>query len=61
MADEKFDKVVLEIPGEPAKELTPGQFRAFPIAQRVDLLVKGCFKFYKNGVVLTPLEALRVS
>lgn len=60
MAEEKFDKVVLEVPGEPAKEMTPEQFRAFPIAQRVDLLIKGYFKFYKNGAALSPLEALRV-
>ena len=59
MAEEKFDKVVLEAPGEPVKELTPEEFRAFPLAKRVDLLVKGQFKFYKNGAVLSPLEALK--
>ncbi len=61
MAEEKFDKVVLEVPGEAAKELTPEQFRAFPIAQRVDLLVKGQFKFFKSGAPVSPMEALRAS
>ncbi len=61
MADEKFDKVVLEIPGEGAKDLTPDEFRAFPIAKRVDLLVKGQFKFFKDGKLVSAMEALRVS
>ncbi|GEM_PF-4552035 len=59
MAEERFDKVVLEMPGEPVKELTPAEFRAFPIAKRVDLLVKGYFKFYKNGASVSALEALK--
>ena len=58
MADEKFDKVTMEIPGEGAKDLTPGEFRAVPIAKRVDLLVKGQFKFFKDGKPVPAMEAL---
>jgi len=61
MADEKFDKVVMEIPGEGMKELTPVEFRALPIAKRVDLLVKGYFKFFKEGKPVPAMEALKVS
>lgn len=60
MANEKFDKVILESPEEGTKELTPEQFRAIPIGKRVDLLVKGCFKFFKDGQVISPAEALKV-
>ena len=61
MGNEKFDKVILESPDEGTKELTPDQFRAIPIAKRVDMLVKGHFKFYKGGVLVPPMEALKVS
>ena len=61
MADEKFDKVVMEVPGEGSKELTPVEFRAVPIAKRVDLLVKGQFKFFKGGQPVSAMEALKVS
>jgi hypothetical protein len=61
MANEKFDKVILEIPGEETKALTPEEFRAIPIARRVDLLCKGQFKFYKEGAALLPMDALKAS
>ena len=61
MAEEKFDRVILESPEEGNKELTPEQFRAIPIAQRVDRLVKGQFKFFKNGQPVSPMDALKVS
>ena len=60
MANEKFDKVIMESPEGGTKELTQDQFRAIPIAQRVDLLVKGKFKFFKDGQAVTPMEALKV-
>jgi hypothetical protein len=60
MADEKFDKVVMESPGEAPREMTPQEFRAVPIAKRVDLLVKGQFKFYKGGQPVSPMEALKI-
>ncbi len=61
MADEKFDKVMMEIPGEETKELSPAEFKALPIAKRVDLLVKGYFKFFKDGKPIPAMEALKVS
>jgi hypothetical protein len=61
MADEKFDRVMMEIPGEGTKPLTPEEFRAFPIVKRVDMLVKGQFKFFKDGKAISAMEALRAS
>ena len=59
MAEEKFDKVILQKPGEEAREITPEAFRAIPLGERVDLLVKGCFKFYKDGQPVSALEAMK--
>jgi hypothetical protein len=61
MANEKFDKVVLESPEEGMKQFTPDEFRAIPIAKRVDLLCKGQFKFYKDGVPVPAMDALKAS
>ena len=61
MAEEKFDKVMMEIPGEGTKQLTLEEFRAIPIAKRVDMLVKGHFKFFKDGKAISAMEALRAS
>ena len=61
MANEKFDKVVLESPEEGTKQLTPDEFRAIPIAKRVDMLCKGQFKFFKDGAAVQAMDALRAS
>jgi hypothetical protein len=61
MANEKFDQVILESPEEGVKPLTPDEFRAIPIAKRVDMLCKGQFKFFKDGAAVAPMDALRAS
>ena len=59
MAEEKFDKVILEKPGESPRQMTPEEFRAIPLSDRVSLLVQGSFKFFKDGQPVSALEAMK--
>jgi hypothetical protein len=61
MAEEKFDKVILVIEGEPLKELTFEGFKALPLDKRVDMLVKNQLSFFKNGQSISPMDALKFS
>ena len=61
MADEKFDKVIMEIEGQAAKELTYVDFKALPLDKRVEMLVKNQLSFFKNGAAISPMDALKFS
>lgn len=61
MAEEKFDKVIMEIEGQAPKELTFEAFKALPLDKRVEMLVKNQFSFFKNGQAVSPMEALKFS
>ncbi len=59
-SENKFDQVMFHDPIGGAKTMTPEEFRAIPIAKRVDWLCKGWFKFYREGNPVPAIEALKV-
>jgi hypothetical protein len=39
--------------------LTPAEFYAIPLADRIQLLTKKCLKFEKNNLPISPVDALK--
>jgi hypothetical protein len=60
-SDYNFDKAILESLTDGIKTYSPEEFQAISIVQRVEMLCRGQFKFYKNGNLVPAIEALRVS
>jgi hypothetical protein len=54
-----FDRATLSYPDGRRVELTPSEFYALPLSQRIELLTGGRFKFEKDRQQISPLEALK--
>jgi hypothetical protein len=55
-----FDHV--ELPGrgdEPRRRLSPQEFEALPLEQRVSLLVQGTLRFYRGEREVRAVEAMK--
>jgi hypothetical protein len=54
-----FDRAMVTYPDGRLASLTPDQFYAIPLAERIQLLTSRCLKFEKNNLPIAPFDALR--
>jgi hypothetical protein len=54
-----FDRATITYPDGRVAQLTPAEFYALPLGERIELLTGGRMKFEKNNAPVSPLEALR--
>ncbi|MFL6244429.1 MAG: hypothetical protein ACJ74H_00265 [Thermoanaerobaculia bacterium] len=54
-----FDRATITYPDGRVAQLTPAEFYALPLGERIELLTGGRMKFEKDKMPVSPLEALR--
>ena len=54
-----FDRATITYPDGRIAQLTPAEFYALPLGERIELLTGGRMKFEKNNMPVSPLEALK--
>ena len=54
-----FDRALVKYPDGRSATLTPAEFYAIPLADRINLLTNKCLKFEKNNQPIAPYDALR--
>jgi hypothetical protein len=54
-----FDRVLVTYPDGRLVSLTPTEFFAIPLAERIQLLTSRCLKFEKDNLPIAPFDALR--
>ena len=54
-----FDKAVVQSEDGAEQTLDPNEFLAIPLGERIQWMTKSKIKFYRNGQLISPLEAVR--
>lgn len=54
-----FDWATISYPDGRVAKVTPPEFYAIPLGQRIELLTSSKIRFEKNQAPISPLEALR--
>ena len=54
-----FDKAIILTPDGREKLVSPTEFLAIPLGERIELLTASKIKFYRGGQIISPLDALR--
>jgi len=54
-----FDRATVSYPDGKIVQLTPNEFYAVPLSNRIELLTGGRIKFEKDSQPITALEALK--
>ncbi len=54
-----FDRATISYPDGRIAQLTPAEFYALPLGERIELLTGGRMKFEKDNRPVSPLEALK--
>ena len=54
-----FDRATITYPDGRIAQLTPAEFYAIPLGERIELLTSGRMKFEKDRQPISALEALR--
>jgi hypothetical protein len=54
-----FDRALVTYPDGRLASLTPGEFYAIPLAERIDLLTTKRLKFEKDNQPISPFDALK--
>jgi hypothetical protein len=54
-----FDRATISYPDGRIAQLTPAEFYALPLGERIELLTGGRMKFEKDKQPISPLEALK--
>lgn len=54
-----FDRATISYPDGRIAQLTPAEFYALPLGERIELLTGGRMKFEKDKLPISPLEALK--
>ena len=54
-----FDRALVTYPDGRSTTLTPAEFYAIPLADRINLLTTKCLKFEKGNQPISPLDALK--
>lgn len=54
-----FDRATISYPDGRIAQLTPAEFYALPLGERIEMLTQGRMKFEKDRQPVSPLEALR--
>jgi len=56
-----FDRALVTYPDGRSANLTPAEFYAIPLADRIELLTSKCLKFEKDNQPIAPYDALKKS
>jgi hypothetical protein len=56
-----FDRVELDHPNDGLKILSPQEFKALSAVEKVQWIGQGRFQFFRAGVRVPPLEALKAN
>ena len=56
-----FDKAVIQMPEGRERLVSPSEFIAIPLGERIELMTASRIKFYRGGQVISPLDAVRRS
>ena len=54
-----FDKAIIRMPGGQEKLVSPAEFLAIPLGDRIEMMTSSRIKFYRGGQVISPLDAVR--
>jgi hypothetical protein len=54
-----FDRATITYPDGRIAQLTPEQFYAIPLGERIELLTGGRMKFEKDNQPVSPMQALK--
>jgi hypothetical protein len=54
-----FDRATISYPDGRVAQLTPSEFYAIPLGERIELLTSGRMKFERDNLPISPLEALK--
>jgi hypothetical protein len=54
-----FDRAMIKYPDGRYSTLTPAEFYAIPLGERIELLTKKCLKFEKDNQPVSPFDALK--
>jgi hypothetical protein len=54
-----FDRATISYPDGRVAQLTPPEFYAIPLGERIELLTSGRMKFERDKLPISPLEALK--
>ncbi|MGA8808607.1 MAG: hypothetical protein WB973_12090 [Thermoanaerobaculia bacterium] len=54
-----FDRAFVTYPDGRSASLTPAEFYAIPLGERIQLLTTRCLKFEKDNLPIAPFDALR--
>lgn len=54
-----FDKAAIQQPDGRELLVSPAEFLAIPLGERIELMTASKIKFYRGGEVISPLDAVR--
>jgi hypothetical protein len=54
-----FDKALVRMSDGAERWLNPDEFLAIPLGERIQLMTASRIKFYREGQLISPLEAVR--
>ena len=54
-----FDTAVVMAPDGNVRRLSPPEFFAIPLGERIELMVASRIRFEKNNQIISPLDALK--
>jgi hypothetical protein len=54
-----FDRAIVSFPDGRVKHLTPVEFYAIPLGERIELLTSGRIRFERDNKQISPLDALK--
>ena len=54
-----FDRALVTYPDGRSTTLSPDEFYAIPLGERINLLTNKCLKFEKDNQPISPFEALK--
>lgn len=54
-----FDRATINYPDGRVAQLTPAEFYAIPLNERIELLTAGRMKFHRDNQPISALEALK--
>jgi hypothetical protein len=54
-----FDRALISYPDGRVAAVSPSEFYAIPLGERIELLTASRIKFERDGTTISPLDALR--
>ena len=54
-----FDKAIIQMPDGREQLVSPSEFLMIPLNERIELMTASRVKFYRDGQIMSPLDAVR--